>query len=273
MLMQYPDPSLPWPIVMPAVALIAEKEQGPHGGVALEAYRCPAGVWTYGWGETEGVRPGDTCTKEQADQWLLEDLTERTREVLAMCTVQPSPNELGALVSLAYNIGLGWKGTIKPSGAKDGLRQSTVLRQHNAGNKQAAARAFGLWNKGTDPDTGQKVELRGLTIRRAQESALYLTPEPGEAPARMPQAVEGESNPITGPIGKAAAVIVGAPVVQLATDASEGIAALKPAVVALRDFAAGTLGIPPGYVLPILVLVAGVLVFRTRITQRSEGWA
>ena len=271
--MRYPDPSLPWPIVLPAVALIADKEQGPKGGVALTAYRCPAGKWTIGWGETDNVRPGDTCTPEQADQWLLEDLTERTREVLAMCTVEPSPNELGALVTFAYNIGLGWKGPIKPSGAKDGIRQSTVLRQHNKGNKQAAARAFSLWNKATDPNTGVTGELRGLTIRRAQESALYLTPEPSEAPERMPQAVEGESNPITGPMGKAAAVIVGAPVVELATDASEGIAALKPAVLALRDFVAGTLGVPTQYVVPLLVLVAGVLVFRWRMKQRSEGWA
>lgn len=267
-MMQYPDPSLPWPIPLPAVALIAEKEQGPHGGVALVAYRCPAGVWTYGWGETDGVRPGDTCTKEQADQWLLEDLVERARRVRAACTIEPSPNELGALVSLAYNIGFG-----DPKRHVPGFLTSTVLKQHNAGNKQAAARAFGLWNEGRNPDTGQRVELRGLTIRRAQESALYLTPEPGEAPERMPQAVEAESNPLTGGIGKAAAVIVGAPVVELASDASEGIAALKPAVLALRDFVAGTLGVPTQYVVPILVAIAGVLVLRWRLKQRSEGWS
>lgn len=263
-----PDPSLPWPIVMPAVALVADKEQGPKGGVALEAYRCPAGIWTYAWGETDGVRPGDTCTKEQADQWLLEDLTERTRRVRAACTIEPSPNELGALVCFAYNVGFG-----DPKKGVPGFLTSTVLKQHNAGNKQAAARAFSLWNKATDPDTGQKVELRGLTIRRAQESALYLTPEPGEAPERMPQAVEAESSPVRGPMGKAAAVIVGAPVVEMASQASEGFAVLKPAVTAAREFVASTLGVPTQWVVPVLLVIAGVLVLRWRLKQRSEGWA
>ena len=42
-----PNPSLAWPIVMAGVALIAQAET-----CRLKAYRCPAGVWTCGWGET-----------------------------------------------------------------------------------------------------------------------------------------------------------------------------------------------------------------------------
>lgn len=251
-----PDPSLPWPIVMPAVALIAEAE-----GLRLKAYRCPAGVWTIGWGETQGVKPGDTCTQEQADRWLLEDLADRTAAVRALCTVVPSPAELGAMVSLAYNIGV------------DGLRHSTVLRQHNAGNRQAAARAFALWNKARNPATGELAELPGLTARRARETALYLTDDEPEAPARMPQAVEAESSPVRGPMGKAAAVIVGAPVVEMASQASEGFAVLKPAVTAAREFVATTLGVPTQWVVPMLLVIAGVLVLRWRLKQRSEGWA
>ena len=132
--MNLPDPSLPWPIPMTAVAEIAESE-----GLSLVAYRCPAGVWTIGWGETDGVRPGDTCTKEEADRWLLEDLTERTRAVRELCTVEPSPNELGALVSLAYNIGLG------------GLAKSTVLRAHNAGDRHHAPSVCGTRPKTLTP--------------------------------------------------------------------------------------------------------------------------
>jgi GH24 family phage-related lysozyme (muramidase) len=92
-----PDAGLPWPLPLDAVRLIAESE-----GLRLAAYLCPAGVWTIGWGETDGVQPGDTCTKEQADRWLCEDLTDRAKAVRELCTSAPSRNELGALVSLSF---------------------------------------------------------------------------------------------------------------------------------------------------------------------------
>ena len=257
-MMRYPDATLPWPIPYAGVQLLAEYEQGPTGGCALQAYRCPAGVWTIGWGETDGVRPGDVCTPQQADRWLHEDLTERAAAVREMCSRKPSPHELAALVSLAYNVGL------------SGLRQSTALRQHNAGNAQAAARAFGLWNKARVG--GQLVELPGLTARRAREAALYLTPD-ADAQPRMPQAVEAESSLARSPIAQAGAVIVGAPVVELATQASEGVGALKPAVTAVRGLLVDTLGVPADWALPALAFVVGLIVLRWRLRQRSEGYA
>ena len=66
-----PNQKLAWPIAWDAVAEIARSE-----GCKLKAYRCPAGVLTIAWGRTNGVKAGDTCTQEQADQWLLEDLAE-----------------------------------------------------------------------------------------------------------------------------------------------------------------------------------------------------
>ena len=78
--MLLPDSSLAWPIPMEAVALIAEIE-----GCRLRAYKCPAAVWTIGWGETDGVQPGDTCTQAQADQWLCDDLTDRAAAVRKLC--------------------------------------------------------------------------------------------------------------------------------------------------------------------------------------------
>lgn len=253
---QLPDPSLPWPIPMAAVAEIAESE-----GLELTAYLCPAGVWTIGWGETDGVRPGDRCTKQQADQWLLEDLQTRVREVLRLCTVEPSPNELGALTSLAYNIGVG------------GLSKSTVLRQHNAGNRQAASRAFGLWNKAKDPSTGQLRELAGLTARRARESALYLKPEPGQRTEAMPQAIEAESKPATGPISAGAVVAGGAGVVEVISKAGEDLGAVSPVLERGRSLLVDTLGIPTDWILPIVVIVVAVLIYRARRKQRTEGWA
>lgn len=253
-----PDPTLQWPLPYEAVLLLSEYEQGPTGGCALQAYRCPAGVWTIGWGETDGVRPGDVCTQQQADRWLLEDLADRAAAVREMCTRDPSPHELAALVSLAYNVGLA------------GVRKSTVLRQHNAGNSQAAARAFGLWNKARVG--GQLVELPGLTARRAREAALYLTPD-ADAQPRMPQAVEAESSLARSPIAQAGAVIVGAPVVELATQAAEGAGAIKPAVAAIKGLMVDTLGVPTDWALPALAIVVGLVVLRWRLRQRSEGYA
>ena len=130
MTMIAPDRSLMWPLPWSAVELIARAES-----CQLAAYRCPAGRWTCGWGETDGVGPSTRWTKQQADERLRDSLTELAQQVAAMCAVPPSANELGALVSLAYNIG--------PAA----LRRSSVLRAHNRGDHQAAARAFGLWNK------------------------------------------------------------------------------------------------------------------------------
>lgn len=271
-----PDPSLAWPIPLAALAILAEYEQGPDGGCALVAYRCPAGVWTVGWGETDGVRPGDRCTKAQADTWLLEDLGERVRAIRALCKVEPSPNELGAFVLLAYNIGLAAFG------------RSTVLRQHNAGNRQAAARAFGLWNKARNPATGALEVLNGLTSRRAREAALYLTPEAGFE--RTAQAVEAESSLVRSPIAQGSVVTIGAgavtaaaelaPVLQEVTAAADGanaaLAPVKGALGAIRGLVgsvADFVGIPPGGLLAIALIAVGWWVLSKRREQRREGWS
>src|SRR5574338_96084 len=188
--MQLPNQSLDWPIAWSAVEEIARSE-----GCRLKAYRCPAGQWTIGWGHTEGVRPGDAITQEQADETLRIDLSIFSESVKSMLTRQASDNELGAMVSLAYNIGLG------------GFRKSTVLRKHNEGDLQSAARAFSLWNK----SKGQV--LPGLTARRAREAALYLTPD-GEESLPMPQAVDAEksltaSRSVIGGVVAGAATVAG----------------------------------------------------------------
>lgn len=151
MMIQAPD--RPWPIARTAVELIADREQGPNGGPALKAYKCPAGVWTLGFGETAGVKPGMTCTESEAWDMLLRDLTARTQAVQGMLTLPANENQLGALVSLVYNIGL------------EAFKKSSVLRLHNAGDFAGAARAFRLWDKARV--NGKLQVLAGLTARRA----------------------------------------------------------------------------------------------------------
>jgi len=246
-----------------------DKHLRKEEGERLKPYLCKAKVPTIGVGATtylDGRRvtlADPPITVDQMNRMLQVSIDRYVDTVAEMVNGVATTNQLIALVICAYNIGL------------DGLRRSTMIKRHVEGNYQAAARAFNLWNQSRPGGPGTPLEVDPVLVaRRAREAAIYLTPDDGtDEPSGCPQAVEPESNPLRGGIAKATAVIVGAPVVELATDASEGIAALKPAVLALRDFVAGTLGVPTQYVVPILVAVAGVLVLRWRLKQRSEGWA
>ena len=249
-----PDPGLPWPIPLDAVAVAAEAE-----GLRLKAYRCPAGVWTIGRGRTTNVKPGDTCTVKQADRWFCDELTERAGDVKAACTQAPSDNELGAMTSLAYNIG------------PDGFKASTVLKCHNRGDWQSASRAFGLWNMARV--NGVLTELPGLTARRAAEAALYLKPDGDEAQHVMPQAVEAESSLSASPISRGGIAAAGTGVVGAVASASESLGGLREPIAHARDLLVNTLGIPAAWV-PWLVLIGvGVAVVWWRGQQRAKGWA
>lgn len=127
-------------------------------GLELEAYLCPANIWTIGYGHTGDVKEGDTITKAEADELLEKDL-EKFRGGVNRCVKVPvNENQFGALVSFAYNVGIG------------SLQSSTLLKLLNAGDYDAAADQFPRWNK-----SGGKV-LTGLTRRREAERAVFLTP-------------------------------------------------------------------------------------------------
>ena len=258
-----PSPALNWPLPYPAVLEIADDEKGPDlQGAALVAYLCPAGVWTYGWGETDNVGPNSRCTREQADRMLCDDLTERVRQVKLACKVEPNANQLAAMVRLSYNIGL------------PGFLGSTVLRAHNRGDFEAAAGAFRLWNKITDPDTKKKVVSNGLTERRLREAATYLKPVDAEqAPARMPQAVEPESKPLQMPGVQTGAATVGVGAVGLLAKAGEYVDAVKPVLKDAREVLVDTLGVPLEWLLPAAVVALGLLYIQNRLNQRKGGWA
>lgn len=254
-----PDPALPWPISKAGVYEIANSE-----GLRLRAYRCPAGRWTCGWGETDGVGPTTQWTKEYADERLCDSLGDLAEQVRVLCTDAPTDNELAAMVSLAYNIG------------PTAFARSTVLRQHNAGNRQAAARAFALWNKARNPRTGQLEVLHGLTARRAREAALYLEPDEGAPREPMPQVVDGETPMARSPINAGGAVAVGAGALTAATQAAEQLqeaSGVLGSVNASVHQVAEFVGLPPGMLLALALVAVGVMVMRQRRRQRSEGWA
>ena len=127
-------------------------------GLKLDAYRCPAGVWTIGYGHTKDVKPGDKVTPEEAELMLLEDLEWAEKAVATMVTESINDNEFSALVSFVFNVG------------SRAFKGSTLLKLLNKGDHLGAARNFEKWVYAD----GQK--LRGLEIRRRLELALFLTP-------------------------------------------------------------------------------------------------
>lgn len=265
---KYPNPKLPWPLPLPDVGELATDE-----GCRLVSYRhFPDEPWTNGWGETDGVGPGMVWTQEYADQRFCDSMTERVNAVRAACTRMPTPNQLCAMVRLSYNIGLGWEGEKRPPGAKKGFRQSTVLKQHNAGNFAAAAEAFALWDKISD-GKGGLVPLDALHARRLREAAQYLTPEPDAPREPMPQVVAPESTMTSSPIVKGAVVAGGASVIDLVAEAGKNVETVKPVIVAVRDVLANAIGLPPAWLLPAMVLAACAFIVHWRLQQRREGRA
>lgn len=125
-------------------------------GCRLEAYKCPAGIWTIGYGHTKGVKDGMKISWEQAEEFLREDLKIYEQAVERCVKVPLSQNQFDALVSFCYNCG------------GEALRTSTLLRLLNDGNYSEAGEQFLRWNK-----AGGRV-LAGLTRRREEEQALFL---------------------------------------------------------------------------------------------------
>jgi GH24 family phage-related lysozyme (muramidase) len=115
--------------------------------------------WTIGWGTTGAdVAQGAVWTQAQCDDRLTADLTSFAAKVSAVLGgAQTSQHQFDALVSFAYNVGVG------------NLSSSTLLKLHKAGDFAGAAQQFGRWNKAAG-----KV-LAGLTKRRAAEAALYAS--------------------------------------------------------------------------------------------------
>lgn len=197
--------------------------------LSLTAYLCPAGIPTIGWGHTRTVTRADVGKKriseEEAHRLLAEDIAEAVIGVELALVRKPTANQFSAMVSLAFNIG------------NTAFAKSSIVRHHNAGNVQAAAKAFGLWIKARNPKTGKLEPLPGLVARRAKEAALYLTADTEEERTGSAQAVAPEPplmSKIEGVAGAAAAV---APIGQFLAGMDWRIAAII-AVVALAGIGA-----------------------------------
>lgn len=131
-------------------------------GFSAKPYKCPADVWTIGYGSTRyadgrAVASSDpNITEQAAGALVLATLGAYESAVNDSVKVQLSQNEFDALVDFAYNVGAG------------NLRSSTLLKKLNAGDRAGSADEFLKWNKG-----GGKV-LPGLVRRREAERKLFL---------------------------------------------------------------------------------------------------
>ncbi|AXI83396.1 lysozyme [Xylella taiwanensis] len=112
-------------------------------GCKLTSYKCPGGKWTIGYGDTgPSVVPGLRITLEEAETRFHTRMSkEFVPGVRRRLRVPVTQYQFDALVSLAYNIGLG------------NLGISTLLRKLNAGDVTGAAEQFQVWNKATNPKT------------------------------------------------------------------------------------------------------------------------
>ena len=123
-------------------------------GVRLTAYKCPAGVYTIGYGHTRGVQRGMKITEEEASAFLTDDLFNSEKAVERYDSVYHwNQNEFDALVSFTFNCGAA------------NLR---ALLRNGRRNRSQIAAALPLYRK-----AGGKV-LKGLERRRAAEKALFL---------------------------------------------------------------------------------------------------
>jgi len=130
-------------------------------GLRTVAYQDSVGVWTVGYGTTringEAVKPNQRISADKAEEYMLSDLnTEFLPGVKSAVRTLVTQSMIDALCCFAYNVGLG------------NLRNSTLLKELNAGRYLDAAARFNDWVK-----AGGKT-LQGLVRRRSAERELFL---------------------------------------------------------------------------------------------------
>lgn len=130
------------------LSIIKESE-----GLRLKAYKCPAGVWTIGYGHTgKDVKKGMVITEEKATELLKRDIARFERHVSAYDKIYHfTSNEFSALVSFAFNLG-----------------SITGLTKNGTRTKQQIA------NKMLEYCYAGGKKLNGLYKRRQEERKLFL---------------------------------------------------------------------------------------------------
>lgn len=128
-------------------------------GLSLKAYKCPAGVWTIGYGTT-GVpeaRLGVVISAARAEELLAIDVDKFSRQVWVLVSdVVINQRQMDALIAFAYNVGIG------------AFKTSTLLKKLLQKDYTGVSKEFLRWTK------AKGKELPGLVKRRRAESLLFL---------------------------------------------------------------------------------------------------
>lgn len=128
-------------------------------GLELIAYKCPAGVWTIGYGHTRGVKQGMKITKEKAIFFLIADLDSAHLDLMELCKVPLTKGEFVAMLDFVFNFGI------------EKCREYIVFKLLNAGKYKDAGEYL------TKYHFSGKKSLDGLINRRNEERAFFLGEE------------------------------------------------------------------------------------------------
>jgi lysozyme len=188
-------------------------------GLKLQAYRCPADVWTIGYGHTATARPGMVISETQATRLLMEDLARFEAAIERLVRVPLSDGQFGALVSWCFNVGDG------------AAARSSLIRKLNGGDYDAVPAELARWNK-----VSGKV-VPGLANRRAAEAGLWARGSHVASASVNAEAKGGLAEAARSGTGRAALGVGAAGVV---AQLVEALGAVGPAVgIALVVVAAG----------------------------------
>ena len=221
-------------------------------GIRLQAYKCPAGVWTIGVGSTQPpVSPGEEITKKEAMDRFDRDLVKFEKAVDRLVTVPLTQNQFDALVSFTFNVGEG------------ALAKSTLLKKLNAGNYDAVPAELMKWTRG-----GGK-ELPGLVRRRRAECAMWRGVEERGKPnideSRIePDAPKPKKTMAKSKEGNAAILTGGAAAVSAASEVSRQVKETGDSLTTMLDMVKN-----PTFLLLLLIVIAAVAIWYWR-RQRLE---
>ena len=130
-------------------------------GFRETAYKCPAGIWTIGYGWTHGVKGGDTITQEKASELVEQEVMKIAEQIKTVLSEEVfaklTENQVCALIDFVYNLGLG------------NFKESTLYKMIKGGQIMEAGNQFERLVK-----AGGKV-LPGLVKRREAEKELWYS--------------------------------------------------------------------------------------------------
>lgn len=221
-------------------------------GFSATWYKCPAGIWTIGYGHTEAAgppkyEPQRKISRDEGENILRSDLAKYEQAVIDAVTVKLTDEQYSALVSFCYNVG------------PNAFRKSSVLKAVNSGRHDLVPARLALFTKG-----GGKV-LKGLVRRRQAEGELYAS---GDDDARIYPSTE-----VTPVIGKASYAS--------STNIAAGVGTVAMTTAAVNQITndvsdtAMTFGFSPQWVMVGILAIgiaAALWIMRERILKsKTEG--